>query len=98
MCLLDVTRVCKQKEIEVKRVDPDWRRTVAAASAALPAATRNLCVKKACELSDKITSSQNIIPVIKSRRMRWRGHVVRVREKRNACRGLAGKTQVKRSL
>ena len=30
----------------------------------------------------------NIIRVIKSRMMIWRGHVVRVGEKRNACRNL----------
>ena len=42
MCLLDVTCVCEQKEIKLKRVDSDWRRTVIAASAALRVATRNM--------------------------------------------------------
>jgi hypothetical protein len=98
MCLLDIRVSVSRRKLNWKRVESDWRWTVIAASAALPAATRNLCVKKACELSDKITSSQNIIPLIQSRRMRWRGHVVRVGEKRNACRVLAGKTQANRSL
>jgi hypothetical protein len=31
-------------------------------------------------------SSPNIIRIIKSRRMRWAGHVARMEEKRNACR------------
>jgi hypothetical protein len=32
----------------------------------------------------------NIITMIKSRRMRWAGHVERMGEKRNACRILVG--------
>jgi hypothetical protein len=43
-------------------------------------------------------SSPNIIRVIKSRRMRWAGHVARIREKRNAYRILVGKPENKRSL
>jgi hypothetical protein len=35
-------------------------------------------------------SSPSIIRMIKSRRMRWGGHVVRMREKRNAYRLLVG--------
>jgi hypothetical protein len=35
-------------------------------------------------------SSPSIIRIIKSRRMRWEGHVARMGEKRNACR-LLGK-------
>jgi hypothetical protein len=31
-------------------------------------------------------SSQSIITVIKTKRMRWEGHVLRIREKRNAHR------------
>jgi hypothetical protein len=31
-------------------------------------------------------SSPDIIRIIKSRRMRWRGHVARMGAKRNACR------------
>jgi hypothetical protein len=36
--------------------------------------------------------------MIKSRRMRWAGHVARMGEKRNACRILVGKSEGKRSL
>jgi hypothetical protein len=36
-------------------------------------------------------SSPSIIRIIKSRRMRWAGHVARKGEKRNACRLLVGK-------
>jgi hypothetical protein len=36
--------------------------------------------------------------MMKSRRMRWTGHVARRVEKRNACRVLAGKSDVKRQL
>jgi hypothetical protein len=37
-------------------------------------------------------------PSIKSRRMRWAGHVARMREKRNVYRLLVGKQEGKRSL
>jgi hypothetical protein len=36
--------------------------------------------------------------MIKSRRMRWAGHVARMGEKRNACRMLVGKPERKRPL
>jgi hypothetical protein len=36
--------------------------------------------------------------MIKSRRMRWAGHVVRMGEKRNAYRILVGKPEGKRTL
>jgi hypothetical protein len=36
--------------------------------------------------------------MIKSKRMRWEGHVARLREKRNACRILVGKPEGKRPL
>jgi hypothetical protein len=36
-------------------------------------------------------SSPSIIRIIKSRRMRWAGHVARIGEKRNAYRLLVGK-------
>jgi hypothetical protein len=36
--------------------------------------------------------------MIKSRRMRWTGHVARMREKRNAYRILVGKPEGKRPL
>jgi hypothetical protein len=41
-------------------------------------------------------SSPSIIRIIKSRRMRWVGHVARMAEKRNVYRLLVGKTEGKR--
>jgi hypothetical protein len=49
------------------------------------------------ELRD-LYSSSSIISIIKSRRMRWAGHVARIREKRNAYRLLVGKPEGKRPL
>jgi hypothetical protein len=46
------------------------------------------------ELND-LYSSPNIIWVIKSRRMRWAGHVARMRESRDVCRVLVGMTDGK---
>jgi hypothetical protein len=43
-------------------------------------------------------SSPNIIRMIKSRRMRWAGHVARKGETRNAYRIVVGKPEGKRSL
>jgi hypothetical protein len=43
-------------------------------------------------------SSPNISRMIKSRRMRWAGHVARMGEKRNAYRILVGKPEGKRTL
>jgi hypothetical protein len=43
-------------------------------------------------------SSPSIIRIIKSRRMRWAGHVVRMGEKRNVYRLLVGKPEGKRPL
>jgi hypothetical protein len=43
-------------------------------------------------------TSQSIIRIIKSRRMRWAGHVARMEEKRNVYRLLAGKPEGKRLL
>ena len=42
------------------------------------------------ELSD-MYSVPNIVRVVKSRRMRWTGHVARMRERRGAYRVLVGK-------
>jgi len=42
--------------------------------------------------------SSNIIRVIKSRRMRWAGHVARMGENRGACRVLVRKDEGKRPL
>jgi hypothetical protein len=49
------------------------------------------------ELRD-LYSSPSIIRIIKSRRMRWAGHVARMCEKRNAYRILVGKPEGKRPL
>jgi hypothetical protein len=46
------------------------------------------------ELRD-LYSSPSIIGIIKSIRMRWAGHVARMREKRNAYRLLVGKVRGK---
>jgi hypothetical protein len=46
------------------------------------------------ELRD-LYSSPIIIRIIKSRRMRWAGHVARMGEKRNAYRLFVGKTEGK---
>jgi hypothetical protein len=43
-------------------------------------------------------SSPSIIRIIRSRRMRWAGHVARVGDKRNAYRLLVGKQEGKRIL
>jgi hypothetical protein len=42
--------------------------------------------------------SPSIIRIIKSRRMKWAGHVARMGEKRNAYRILVGKVEGKRPL
>jgi hypothetical protein len=55
---------------------------------------RNLHNKELRELY----SSQSIIRIIKSRRMRWVGHVARMGEKRSAYRLLVGKPEGKRPL
>jgi hypothetical protein len=49
------------------------------------------------ELRD-LYSSPSIIRIIKSRKMRWAGHVARMGEKRNAYRLLVGKPEGKRPL
>jgi hypothetical protein len=49
------------------------------------------------ELRD-LYSSPSIIRIIKSRKMRWVGHVARMGQKRNACRLLLGKPEGKRPL
>jgi hypothetical protein len=43
-------------------------------------------------------SSPNIILVIKSRRLRWAGHVARMGERRGAYRALLGKPEERRPL
>jgi len=49
------------------------------------------------ELSD-LYSSPNIVRVIKSRRMRWAGHVARMGEEMGAYKVLVGKPEGKRPL
>jgi hypothetical protein len=49
------------------------------------------------ELID-LYSSPNIVRVIKSRRMRWTGHVARMGERRGAYRVLVGKPEARRPL
>jgi hypothetical protein len=49
------------------------------------------------ELSD-LYFSPSIIRIIKSRKMRWTGHVARMRERRNAYRLLLVKPEEKRPL
>jgi hypothetical protein len=55
--------------------------------------------KKLCnkELRD-LYSSPSIIRIMKSRRMRWAGHVARMWEERNTYRLLVGKAEGKRPL
>jgi hypothetical protein len=43
-------------------------------------------------------SSPNIITQIKSRRVRWAGHVARMGEERNVYKALTGKLEGKRPL
>jgi len=49
------------------------------------------------ELND-LYSSPNIVPVIKSRRTRWAGHVARICEERGLYRVLVGKPEGRRPL
>jgi len=49
------------------------------------------------ELYD-LYSSSNIVRVIKSRRMRWAGHVARIGERKGVYRVLVGKPEGKRPL
>ena len=49
------------------------------------------------ELND-LCSSPNIVRVIKSKRMRWAGHVARMGEERGVYRVLVGKPEGKRPL
>jgi hypothetical protein len=45
-----------------------------------------------------ISTPRDIIRVIKSRGMRWAGHVGRMGKKRNTCKGLVAKTEGRRPL
>ena len=48
--------------------------------------------------SSNLYSSPNIVRVIKSRRIRWAGHVARMGERRGVQRFLVGKPEGKRPL
>jgi hypothetical protein len=50
------------------------------------------------KLLHNLYSSPNIIRMIKSRRMKWAGHVARIKENRNAYRILVGKPEGERPL
>jgi hypothetical protein len=50
------------------------------------------------EVLHNLYSSSNIIRMIKSRRIRWAGHVARIGEKRNAYKILVRKPEGKRPL
>jgi hypothetical protein len=56
------------------------------------------CRKLHNEELHNLYSSPSIIRNVKSRRMRWAGHVARMREKRNVYRLLVGKPEGKRPL
>ena len=47
---------------------------------------------------NELYSLPNVVRVVKSRRMRWAGHVARMGEDRGAHRMLVGKPEGKRSL
>jgi len=50
------------------------------------------------EKINDLYSSRNIVRVIKSRKMRWLGHLARMRERRDAYRVLVGKPEGNRQL
>jgi len=50
------------------------------------------------EMLNDLYCSPNIVRVIKSRRMRWAGHVERMGERRGAYRVFVGKPEGKRPL
>jgi len=50
------------------------------------------------EKLNDLYSSPNIVPVIKSRRMRWAGHVARMGERRGVYSVFVGKPEGKRPL
>jgi hypothetical protein len=50
------------------------------------------------ELNDHYCSPSIVRRMIKSRRMRWVGHIERIGERRDVCKGLVGKPEGKRPL
>jgi hypothetical protein len=60
---------------------------------------QNQCFRNHSSIEKKESSDiQLLMPVLKSRRMRWAGHIARMGEKRNAYRILVGKPEEKRPL
>ena len=57
-----------------------------------------MCKRLHNEKLNDLYSSPNIVRVIKSRRMRWAGHVARTGEERMVYRFLVGKPEGKRLL
>ena len=55
-------------------------------------------LKSITDQLNSLYSSPNIVPVIKSRRMSWAGHVARMEEGRGVHKVLVGKTEGKRPL
>jgi hypothetical protein len=51
-----------------------------------------------CEVGTSSTYKKSIIRIIKSRRMKWAGHVTRMGEKRNVYKLLIGKPEGRRPL
>jgi hypothetical protein len=51
-----------------------------------------------CNFLHDTSSSPNIVRVIKSRRMRWAGHVTRMEERRGVSRVLVGRPEGKKPL
>jgi hypothetical protein len=60
--------------------------------------SQNFRCANALDLNTYNCSSPSIIRIIKSRRMRWAGHVARIGEKKNAHRIFVGKPEGKRPL
>ena len=57
-----------------------------------------MCKKNPCSFLHALYSSTNIIQNLKSRRLRWAGHVARVKESRCAYGFLVGRPEGKRHL
>ena len=59
---------------------------------------KGICKCNLCEKLNDLYASPNIVRVIKSRRMRWAGHVARMGEGRGVYRVLVGKPEGRRPL
>jgi hypothetical protein len=64
----------------------------------LAARNSDHCIYCISHFSLNLNSSPSIIRIIKSRKMRWAGHVARMGEKRNVYRLLVGRPEGKRLL